>query len=227
MTRWSDLPDRPDADAYAARFADAAASGQDVHGEARLVDTLCRAVFGRAVTVLDAGCGTGRVGIRLAELGHDVTGVDAEDAMLDVARRDAPGLPWVTADLAELDLDGVRFDVVLLAGNVVPLLAPGTLPAVVAHLAAHLEPGGLVVAGFGTDVAHLPRGCPVTPLAEWDAALAAAGLVVRERFSSWDAEPWAEDGERAGYAVSVHSAARRPPAGAPGAGDASAGTATP
>ena len=52
--------------------------------------------------------------------------------MLAVARREHPGLTWLLADLADLSPDdpalGGRFDLVLAAGNVVPLLAEGALP---------------------------------------------------------------------------------------------------
>jgi SAM-dependent methyltransferase len=64
--------------------------------------------------VLDAGCGTGRVAIRLAELGYDCVGVDLDPAMLAEARRAAPALAWVPADLASLALDR-RFDLVVAA----------------------------------------------------------------------------------------------------------------
>lgn len=150
--------------------------------------------------VLDAGCGTGRITVRLDELGYDVVGVDVDDTMLEVARSEAPGLDWRPGDLASFDL-GERFDVVLLAGNIVPLLEPGTLGSACARLAAHLAPGGWLVCGFGTDAAHLPAGCPATPLADVEAAMAAAGLVPAERFSGWGREPHAE---AEGYVVTVH-----------------------
>src|SRR5690606_32854880 len=53
---------------YIERFRTMAADGVDLHGEARLID----AMVGRGARILDAGCGPGRVGGRLAELGHDV-----------------------------------------------------------------------------------------------------------------------------------------------------------
>jgi hypothetical protein len=93
---------------------------------------------------------------------------------------------------------------VLLAGNIVPLLEPGTLAPVCARLAAHLERDGRVVCGFGLDPAHLPAGCPVTPLADLDAAMAGAGLVPVARHSGWGREPF--DGSE-GYVVTVHAAA--------------------
>jgi SAM-dependent methyltransferase len=173
--------------------------GQDIHGEVTFVTGL----VDPPARVLDAGCGTGRIGVRLDELGYDVVGVDVDDTMLDVARAEAPGLDWRPGDLASFDL-GIRFDLVLLAGNILPLLEPGTLAAEGARLAAHVVPGGLVVCGFGLDAAHLPAGCPVTPLADVHAALGAAGLVPLARFAGWDRGPFEESD---GYVVTVHAPA--------------------
>ena len=94
-----------------------AAAGEAVHGEADFV-----AALGPA-TVLDAGCGTGRVGIELARRGIDVVGVDVDPDMLERARRRSADVTWVLADLATLDL-GRTFDVVVLAGNVLPFVEP-------------------------------------------------------------------------------------------------------
>jgi len=198
-SRWQDLTGGTSGTEYAARFAKLAASGADMHGEA----TFCAALASPGARVLDAGCGTGRVAIRLAEQGFPVVGLDVDDSMLAVAREQAPGLRWVLGDLTDTSglLVGEHpFDLVVLAGNVVPLVAEGALPDVVRSLVSVLGPEGLLVAGFGLDAAHLPRGCPVTSLEEYDAALAAHGLGVTDRFASWDAQPF-EDG--AGYAVTV------------------------
>ncbi|NPC98169.1 bifunctional 2-polyprenyl-6-hydroxyphenol methylase/3-demethylubiquinol 3-O-methyltransferase UbiG [Nocardioides sp. zg-DK7169] len=184
--------------AYAERFRALAAQGQDIHGEAVFVQRL----LDPPAQVLDAGCGTGRITERLAELGYAVVGTDVDATMLEQARAVAPALDWRLADLATMDL-GERFDLVLLAGNIIPLLEPGTLGAVAERLAAHAVSGGLVVCGFGLDSAHLPAGCAPTPLAEHDAALAVAGLEPVTRYSTWDGEAY-DDG---GYVITVH---RRP-----------------
>jgi SAM-dependent methyltransferase len=198
-SRWQELAGRRSGPDYAARFATLAASGVDVHGEA----SFCAALVPPGARVLDAGCGAGRVAIRLAALGFDVVGLDVDDSMLAVAREQAPPLTWLRGDLADLpdDLGRRTFDLVVLAGNVVPLLAPGTLAGAVHRLVRPLVPGGLLVAGFGLDSAHLPRGCPVTPLEEYDGAATAAGLEQVDRFSTWDASPFDPS---LGYAVSVH-----------------------
>ncbi|MEV0323233.1 class I SAM-dependent methyltransferase [Streptomyces sp. NPDC050658] len=199
MSRWEELTGGTAGEDYAARFADLAETGKDMHGEARL----CAALVPVGARVLDAGCGTGRVMIRLAELGYDCVGVDLDASMLAVARRQAPELPWIQADLAALDPAEPQlaegFDLVVAAGNIFPLLAAGTEAAVVGRLASVLRPGGLLVAGFGLDEAHLPVP-PTITLAEYDACCDAAGLALVDRFATWDAHPY----EGGGYAVSVH-----------------------
>ncbi|MEU4537770.1 methyltransferase domain-containing protein [Streptosporangium sp. NPDC023825] len=238
-SRWTDIAGGDAGERYAERFARLAESGADMHGEARL----CAELLPPGARVLDAGCGTGRVAIRLAELGYDCVGVDLDASMLDVARRTAPRLPWILADLSDLgDLDvldalddpvdpvtgagravravrggqgdstekaerpekggrGGRFDMVVAAGNVIPLLAPGTEARTVAGLAALLRPGGLLVSGFGLDAAHLPLASATVTLADYDDWCRTSGLTPLRRLATWDGAPY--DG--GGYAVSVHT----------------------
>ena len=199
MSQWERIAREGSGDdyatAYAERFRRLAAGGADVHGEASFVAGLAAP----PARVLDAGCGTGRVAVRLAELGYSVVGCDVDSAMVEVARDAAPALDWRVADLATLDL-GERFDLVVLAGNVVPLLEPGTLGTTAVRLAAHLGRDGVLVCGFGTDTAHLPRGCPVTTADAFAAAMARAGLDERARFGTWQATPYVGAD---GYLVSV------------------------
>lgn len=175
-----------DGGSYQARFDALAAEGLDVHGEAALVMSF------EPKSVLDAGCGTGRVAIELARRGVEVVGVEVDRSMIAEARRRAPALDWVEADLAGLDL-GRQFDVVVLAGNV-PLFCPAAdRPALVRSCAAHVAWGGVLVAGFQIDDRY--------SLAEWDEGCAAGGLELAERWSTWDRQPFRKDGA---YAVSVH-----------------------
>jgi 2-polyprenyl-3-methyl-5-hydroxy-6-metoxy-1,4-benzoquinol methylase len=176
-------------DDYQARFDRLAASGQDVHGEATFVRAYDPA------TVLDAGCGTGRVAIELARHGIEVVGADLDASMLATAARLAPELSWVTSDLGELDL-GRRFDVVVMAGNVPLFTAPGTEAALIAGVARHVGEGGRLISGFSLGRSY--------SLAALDEHTAAVGLVLEDRFSTWDRQPWSDGAD---YAVSVH---RRP-----------------
>jgi SAM-dependent methyltransferase len=175
--------------AYDDRFDRLAASGKDVHGEAHLVGSL------GPRSVLDAGCGTGRVAIELAARGLDVVGVDVDEAMLAEARRKAPALSWVRGNLTSVRLERA-FDVVVMAGNVMIFVEPGDEPGVVANMAAHLHPGGLLVAGFTLE----PDGLTV---ADYDEIARQAGLSLVHRWSTWDRQP-ARGSDR--YAVSVHQA---------------------
>lgn len=176
-------------DAYDKRFQELARSGADVHGEATFVESL------GPRSVLDAGCGTGRVAIELARRGIAVVGIDADPAMLATARRRAPELEWRLADLATVELAPGSFDAVVLAGNVMIFLAPGSEAEVVTNLAGALRPGGLMVAGFQVD----DQGLSVE---RYDELCRSAALSLRQRYATWDRRPWLTGGQ---YAVSVHA----------------------
>jgi len=184
--RWLET-DVPRGGEYDERFARLAAQGLEVHGEADLVASLGRR------SVLDAGCGTGRVAMELARRGLDVVGVDLDGEMLAVARGKAPLLRWVQADLADVDL-GRTFDGVVMAGNVMIFLTPGTEGAVVANMARHLEEAGLLVAGFSLVRDRLS-------LETYDLVAADAGLELVDRWATWDRREFTP---AADYAVSVH-----------------------
>ncbi|MGZ6954099.1 MAG: class I SAM-dependent methyltransferase [Acidimicrobiia bacterium] len=187
VTRWC-AQARPEAGEYDAQWSEIAAAGGDPHGEAALVMRY------RPASVLDAGCGTGRVAIELARRGVDVVGVDLDEAFLAAAREKAPELTWVHADLATVAL-GRTFDVVVLAGNVMIFVATGSETAVLANLRGHLAPGGHVIAGFQVAAGRLP-------LDRFDACAAEGGLSVIARSATWDGAPY----EGADYAVSVLTA---------------------
>ena len=178
MSRWLEETGGTRGASYDEAFRKLADSGVHVHGEADFVAGLLA-----SGSVLDAGCGTGRVAVELARRGYDVVGVDSDASMLEVARQH--DLPWVEADLASLDLDRA-FDLIVCAGNVMVFLAPGTEAQVVQRLAAHLAPGGLLVSGWRTD--RLAR-------ASYDGWAADAGLEQVARYSTWDGDPWRDDAD--------------------------------
>jgi SAM-dependent methyltransferase len=175
-------------DDYDVRFRERAAAGIDVHGEADFVTGL------GPHTVMDAGCGTGRVAIELARRHIAVVGIDADAQMLDTARSKAPGLDWRQADLATVELPPAAFDVVVLAGNVMIFVDQGTEGAVIANLAPTLVSGGALVAGFQLRSDRIS-------LADYDRHCTEAGLVLTERWSTWKRDPWAKTND---YAVSLH-----------------------
>jgi SAM-dependent methyltransferase len=181
------------ADRYDDAYDRDAAAGRNVHGEADFVERL------GPRSVLDAGCGTGRVARELGRRGLDVAGVDLDPHMLAVARRKAPDHVWKVGDLATIDLDRT-FEAVVMAGNVMIFVTPGTEGAVLTNLARHLAPDGLLIAGFERRPDRLS-------LDRYDTLADAAGLAPAERWAGWGREPWKPDGD---YAVSVHRKIAQP-----------------
>ncbi|MDE0160858.1 MAG: class I SAM-dependent methyltransferase [Acidimicrobiaceae bacterium] len=197
MNRWREIGGADHGGVYDDRWRRMEARGEWVHGEADLVSW-----FGPA-TVLDAGCGTGRVAIELDRRGVGVVGVDLDARMLDEARSKAPHLPWILGDLTDVEIaapgaaDGRRqFDLIVLAGNVMVFVEVGTEAAIVANMARHLGPGGRLVSGFRLGLSPLTFD-------DYDRFAANAGLELEHRWTTWDRRPF--DG--GSYAVTVH---RRP-----------------
>jgi 2-polyprenyl-3-methyl-5-hydroxy-6-metoxy-1,4-benzoquinol methylase len=199
-TRWVSTTEPGHSRRYVERFRRLAAEGADLAGEARFLD----AMIARGATVLDAGCGTGRVAAELAARGHRVVGVDADPVLIEAARTEHPRLPWVVADLSDVDLTGSGelpgpFDAAILAGNVMVYLAPGSEGTVLRNLAGGVRPDGIIVTGFATDREY---GLP-----DFDHDARAAGLMLEHRFATWDLRPWRDD---ASFAVTVLRRPRPP-----------------
>jgi SAM-dependent methyltransferase len=192
---WSRWRDEVDLAGYDERWRRLAEAGHNPHGEADLVSSY------RPASVLDAGCGTGRVAIELARRGVRVLGVDADPDMIAAARAKAPELTWLCADLADLAGLAVaeRFDVVVLAGNVVPYVAAGQRAAAVAACAGLLAEGGRLIAGF-----TLRPGWPT--VAEYAGWCAAAGLLAEANYATWDGAPFRDVTDGGDYLVAVHRA---------------------
>ncbi len=172
---------------YVERFRTMAADGVDLDGEARFVD----AMLGRGARILDAGCGPGRVGGRLCELGHDVVGVDLDPVLIAAAEVDHPGPIWLAADLSTLDLPatGIEpgFDVIVSAGNVMGFLEPTTRQQVLGRLAAALADNGRIVVGFGSGGDY--------PFDEFFDDVETVGLATELRLSTWDLRPFTTESD--------------------------------
>jgi len=178
---------------YIDRFRKLAEDGADLAGEARLVD----AVAAPGSRVLDAGCGTGRVGGELARRGHHVVGVDADPELVAEAAANYPNEEWIIGDLTELDLrdsggNQVTFDAAVSPGNVLPFMADGTQGLALSCLRRHIAPTGFALIGFGTG-----RGYEVET---FDADLSAAGWRLEWRFATWHLAPWTPESD---FSVSV------------------------
>ena len=118
--------------------------------------------------VLELGCGTGRVALRLAGRGYDVTAVERTPALADAARARARvmGLPLEIHDqeIERMRLDG-RFALVIAPMQVLQLLdGAGVRRSAFAAIARHLSPGGVAAAAIVEgDEAASPDPSPAVP----------------------------------------------------------------
>jgi SAM-dependent methyltransferase len=120
----------------------------DWPGEIDFYRALAVDVKGQGGSILEVGCGTGRVTLRLAQEGVPVTGLDLSPDMLAVAREKSqmmPNVRWVEADMQSFEL-GERFDLVLIPGHSFQfMLTPTDQTACLDCIRRHLAPGGRVV----------------------------------------------------------------------------------
>jgi len=105
--------------------------------------------------ILELGCGTGRVALHLAKLGHEVTGIDTDPALVGElnARAERSGLSAraITADAGAFELDR-RFAIVIAPMQIVQILGgPERRRAMLARVAAHLGSGGRFAVAIVTE----------------------------------------------------------------------------
>mgnify|MGYP000979123219 FL=1 len=168
---------------YARRWRMMAEQGEDIDGEARLVDALSS----RAARILDAGCGTGRLGGYLAARGHDVVGTDIDPVLIEHARRDHPDARWEVGDLSVDPVPVSDVDVAVSAGNVMGFLAPEGREAALRNIAGSLAADGRFVVGFGAG-----RGWGFD---DFIATAERVGLELENVFESWDLHPFTADSD--------------------------------
>jgi SAM-dependent methyltransferase len=128
-----------------------------------------RALAGEARgDVLDVGCGTGRVALDLATLGHGVTGLDPEPALVIAlgSRARERGLRVRTSigDARSFDL-GRTFALAIAPMQVMQLLGGRTgRRAALGTLRAHLRTGGVFAAALADPFEGVPEADMLPPL---------------------------------------------------------------
>jgi predicted TPR repeat methyltransferase len=119
-------------------------------GSARIAELLVAHLSDRSVPVLDLGCGTGAVGLRLAELGvTTVDGVDLSPEMLAVAERTGV---YRRLALADLTVSGRDLGVYAASVSAGTFTTGHVGPDAVPRLLEALEPGGLLAWVIGRAV---------------------------------------------------------------------------
>jgi SAM-dependent methyltransferase len=97
--------------------------------------------------VVDVGCGPGRITAHLQTLGVDAFGIDLSPAMIDIARRDYPGLRFEVGSMTDLDVPDA-FVAGLVAWFSLIHIPDDEIPAVLAHFHRVLRPGGTLLVVF-------------------------------------------------------------------------------
>jgi SAM-dependent methyltransferase len=133
--------------------------------------------------VLDVACGTGAVARRAATVTTDVTGVDAEPAMLAVARRIDPAIGWTHADAASLPFPDAAFDVVYCQQGLQFMPDPA---AALGQMARVLAPGGRLALALWRDVSFSPGFRALADALDRHAG-PAVGNIMRRPFGRGDA----------------------------------------
>ena len=98
-------------------------------------------------TVLDAGCGTGRMSRYLADRGVQVRGVDLSPGMIEQAARHHADIPFDVGSIAALPCAAATFDGVLLWYSFIHTPA-SEQPGIFSEARRVVRDGGFVLAGF-------------------------------------------------------------------------------
>ncbi len=160
-----------------ARYYDAIYADKPYERECDVVES----VVGRVLApgpwrILDVGCGTGTHAVAFARRGHEVTGVDRSEEMLEIARAKAEGtVRFIQGNVLDMAL-GERFDVTTcLFGVLSYQLSAADALAALQSMRAHLSPGGVLVADFW----HAPAVVAIGPTVREKVAVAGPLRVVR------------------------------------------------
>ncbi len=92
------------------------------------LDFYLNAIQRNGGSVLELGVGTGRIAIPATAMGHDITGVDLNEPMLDLAREKSsraplPGkLKLIRADMTALDLEKRDYDLIIIPAHTLALV---------------------------------------------------------------------------------------------------------
>ncbi|PBC70865.1 methyltransferase family protein [Streptomyces sp. TLI_235] len=97
--------------------------------------------------VADLGCGPGRITAHLRHLGVDAFGIDLSPGMIEVARRDHPGLRFAVGSMTDLDLADASTAGLVAWYSLIHVPDDG-IGSVLAHFRRVLLPGGPLLIGY-------------------------------------------------------------------------------
>lgn len=143
--------------AYAAAY-DALYIGKDYDAECRfLTEAFSRHADGKVQRIVDLGCGTGGHALRLADLGHEVTGIDRSDAMVALAQAKLANAPdakvrdrvrFQVGDIVEARGSGEYDAAIMMFAVMGYITGTDRLGQLLRNVRSQLRRGGLFVADF-------------------------------------------------------------------------------
>ncbi|MEV6349702.1 class I SAM-dependent methyltransferase [Actinoplanes sp. NPDC051851] len=132
---------------YAEMLRDALTGAPFQRGIFALFAELVRAQGDGKGPVADVGCGPGRITAHLHDIGLDAFGVDLSPGMIEVARREHPGLRFEVGSMTALDIPDASLTGVLAWFSLIHV-PDAQVPAVLAEFHRVLAPGGALLIGF-------------------------------------------------------------------------------
>ncbi len=129
---------------------------QPAGGEDEAIDLLADLGAG---TVLDVGCGPGRLTARLRERGMRVIGLDLSIGMIQIAQRDHPTIGFAVGSMTDLPFPDARIAGVISWWSLIHL-PRAVVPRALEECHRVLGPGGVLLLGFhaGAGSTHKTSG---------------------------------------------------------------------
>lgn len=103
--------------------------------------------------ILDLGCGTGTMTLKLHEMGYDMIGIDSSPDMLNIAREKSEGkeILYLEQDMREFELYGTVKAVLCVCDSINYILDLDEVTQVFSLVDNYLDPDGIFLFDFNTD----------------------------------------------------------------------------
>ncbi len=140
-----------------AQCYDALSEAKDISRRSEYICGLLGAAS-QAGIILDAGCGTGELSVRLCRRGYDMIGVDASAEMLSAARAKAAAagcdILFLQQSLQQLDLYGTVRAVLCTQDTLNHIINKAELRRALEKMSLFTEPGGKLIFDVNTPYKH-------------------------------------------------------------------------
>ena len=118
-------------------------------------DSIITELSGKRGLLLDIGCGTGNLTMRMAEKGYDVVAADVSVEMLSIAMsKPHDGIQYICQGMTELDLYGAVDVAISTLDSVNHLDTPEDIKECFRNVSENLEQGGLFLFDVNTVYKH-------------------------------------------------------------------------